>query len=491
MTPRIGCSLRLSVLGALCLAGFAEHAAASCASPSGFFTGYSYVVSPGGNTPQSIESTFWALGYGDPTVGAGADNGGWEDTEPVGGASQGWLRRTTVNYLAGDWSSSTEIDGCIEGRIAPGHSREVMAVAFTDAESWTGHFAVAAVERADWSFFDFTFPGQDIALVPIPRPSVVTASRTGQHEVQAQVRGPTLQEVAAGVYSDGTVAASEVVSGFRLYKHPAGGPYPPPPDRSETGWTSASAITPLGQTVTITVDCGCHSQAYLATSLVFDGGFETRHLSQVLWLTCSPPLCEYWPWPDFDEDGYTLDPCCGLGLDCDDANPEVHPGATEVCNGIDDDCNVLVDEDANGEDSDADTIHNLCDNCVLAPNPTQHDLDQDAEGDACDLADGLILVRFDQPGRVDWQQETGFLSWNAYRGDLDVLKTTGVYTQLPGSNDLAGRACDLLDPNAPDNPSPESGKVAFILVTGNTAAGEGSLGATSGGIERPNTNPCP
>lgn len=29
--------------------------------------------------------------------------------------------------------------------------------------------------------------------------------------------------------------------------------------------------------------------------------------------------------------------------DCDDSNPAVHPGATEVCNGIDDDCNGLTD----------------------------------------------------------------------------------------------------------------------------------------------------
>jgi hypothetical protein len=38
--------------------------------------------------------------------------------------------------------------------------------------------------------------------------------------------------------------------------------------------------------------------------------------------------------------GYVAD-----DTDCDDAHAAVHPGASEVCNGIDDDCNGLVDDD--------------------------------------------------------------------------------------------------------------------------------------------------
>jgi len=45
---------------------------------------------------------------------------------------------------------------------------------------------------------------------------------------------------------------------------------------------------------------------------------------------------------DVDGDGV---PAC---LDCDDDNPAVLPGAIEVCNGIDDDCDGIIDLDADG-----------------------------------------------------------------------------------------------------------------------------------------------
>lgn len=46
---------------------------------------------------------------------------------------------------------------------------------------------------------------------------------------------------------------------------------------------------------------------------------------------------------DRDEDGY-LSTACG-GTDCDDDDPNVSPGAFEICDdGIDNDCNELVDE---------------------------------------------------------------------------------------------------------------------------------------------------
>ncbi|MFC1889379.1 putative metal-binding motif-containing protein [Thermodesulfobacteriota bacterium] len=52
-----------------------------------------------------------------------------------------------------------------------------------------------------------------------------------------------------------------------------------------------------------------------------------------------PDCPECW---DNDGDGYD-DEACG-GEDCDDTDPEVHPGNLETCNGVDDDCDGQVDE---------------------------------------------------------------------------------------------------------------------------------------------------
>jgi hypothetical protein len=92
---------------------------------------------------------------------------------------------------------------------------------------------------------------------------------------------------------------------------------------------------------------------------------------------------------------------------------------------------------------------------------------------------------------VEWQHELGFAQWNVYKGSLTVLRTTGVYTQVPGSNPLASRFCRLDNPWYRDLTAQPAGTAAFYLVTGLNGSVESSLGTNSAGTTRPNTSPCP
>jgi hypothetical protein len=112
---------------------------------------------------------------------------------------------------------------------------------------------------------------------------------------------------------------------------------------------------------------------------------------------------------DHDGDGYgdpAREACVNQGLDCDNSNRHINPGADESCSdGVDNDCDGLVDGDdpcCGGPlpwpdyDSDCrpDNYYGIrcrdgrktgCDdNCPQDSNPYQDDADRDGFGDACD-----------------------------------------------------------------------------------------------------------
>ena len=112
-----------------------------------------------------------------------------------------------------------------------------------------------------------------------------------------------------------------------------GGRYNPWTDR----WTSTSTVgAPSGRSF--------HTAVWTGTSMIVWGGQGYAYFnsggSYLVDLSA-----------DVDRDGYTL--CAG---DCDDANPAIHPGATEICNGVDDNCDRVTD---NGGSALCDD-HNTC-----------------------------------------------------------------------------------------------------------------------------------
>lgn len=142
-------------------------------------------------------------------------------------------------------------------------------------------------------------------------------------------------------------------------------------------------------------------------------------------------------------------------------------------------------------DFDHDGVGDACDNCPADFNPSQSDADHDGQGDACDLTSGTITIMITDKDFIDWSSAIAFGSWNVYTGDLAVLKSTGVYTQSPGSNPLADRRCALTSNTVDNLVLPAPGVAQFSLVTGVAGTVEGSLGTNSAGVTRPNTNPCP
>ncbi len=97
-------------------------------------------------------------------------------------------------------------------------------------------------------------------------------------------------------------------------------------DPATDTWTATSTVdAPLGR--------GSHTAVWTGGHMLVWGGF-----SDGLYLNTGGRYALGHSFDD-DDDGYTE--CTG---DCNDGNASIFPGAQELCDGLDNDCNFMVDE---------------------------------------------------------------------------------------------------------------------------------------------------
>ncbi|MCB9670988.1 MAG: putative metal-binding motif-containing protein [Alphaproteobacteria bacterium] len=184
-------------------------------------------------------------------------------------------------------------------------------------------------------------------------------------------------------------------------------------------------------------------------------------------------------WVDGDTDGYGSTPFIGcptaadaaVGADCDDTDPAVHPGAPELINGIDDDCDLSIDEDAQVwyADTDLDGYGDPMDVVIAAAAPAGYV----ADGTDCDDGDPAISPAAQEvcdPADVDEDCD-------GLADDLDGSVTGDTPWALDADRDGYGHptlivlACDqppqgVLDTTDCDDTDPEVNPGAVELCDG-------------------------
>ena len=244
-------------------------------------------------------------------------------------------------------------------------------------------------------------------------------------------------------------------------------------DPSSNSWTATStgSNTPGGREFP--------TAAWTGTEIIFWGGLSTPTTGG-RYCACPDGALVY---RDLDGDGrgdpgLVLPSCDGSipagyvadHTDCDDANAAVHPGAVEVCNGIDEDCDGTADDVAPFvcDDSDPCTIDACASGaCANTPQVTP------------EVNASLLVSKTMANAIISWTDPPG--PFNVYRGSR---------TGLPWTYDASCLDSGTSGPST-DTDFPVPAVLTFYLVSRTGVCGESILGRDSNGTAIPNSAPCP
>ena len=177
-------------------------------------------------------------------------------------------------------------------------------------------------------------------------------------------------------------------------------------------------------------------------------------------------------YPCWDADGDGVDSCSG---DCNDLEPEVYPGATEACDGLDNDCDGVIPEDEVDADGDGQMVcggdcddeepaiftgeDEICDGLDNDCNPATDEL-ADTDGDGFTICDGVIPedeldadgdgfapcdgdCDDEDPDRSPGAEE---IPYDGVDQDCDGADLVDVDGDLHTAEEAGGDDCDDLDP---------------------------------------------
>ena len=177
-------------------------------------------------------------------------------------------------------------------------------------------------------------------------------------------------------------------------------------------------------------------------------------------------------------------------LDCDDDNDAIHPGATEVCDFIDNDCDELIDAEDEVIPGDEDPI------CYV-------DDDEDGYGDiedsglhTCSCGEGETSVPGDCDDKArNVHPDADFFDYPTVDGDFDYncdgVEECSFEVQGVCELDSTGKGCTFTSGWV--NGTPECGKVSgvFVSCTYNDTKGTRPVTGTGGGSTGGTTTSTP